>query len=119
MYGDLEEDGEILLSWKSKPRMVRFVSGAVTFLSFLWLTPLVLSLGGDGGASTISWWSFPVMVTGLLGLFTGMVLFINGLYYKPRKEPLLVSYDPQSLQTCMFMYNGEKVHMIKKDTQHE
>lgn len=113
MYGDLEETKETILHWRSEPRMLRFVSGAATFTLFLWLTPFVLSFGGDGGMSTFSWWSFPVMVTGLLGLFTGLVLFINGMYYKPKDEPTLNSFDPDSLQTCTMRYRGEIVYLSR------
>lgn len=115
MYGDLEETKETTLSWKSKPRLVRLVSGAVMFMLFLWLAPFILSFGGNGGASTISWWSFPVMTTGLLGVFAGLVLFISGMYYKPKETPWLMSFDSESLQTCTMRFNGETVRMTRAE----
>ncbi len=110
MYGDLEEDKEVLMSWRSNPRLLRLVTGSVTFMTFLWLTPLVISFGG---ASTVSWWTFPTMATGLLGIFVGFVLFINGMYYRPKSEPHLISFEPAILQTCVMTYKGETVYMTR------
>ena len=114
MYGDLEEPEETSLHWTSEPKLVRLMAGASIFMISLWITPFILGLGGRG----VSWWSIPVLVTGLIGVFIGFVIFINGLYYRSKDGPFLrgCAIEGGKIERCSVTYKGEVTNMVREHT---